>query len=260
MPLSDAEWTSLARDARRTLDWAAPPWTGSDAHDPGVTLLALFAFLADELLYRSGSLSEPARRLALDIAPRAAALASLLSSAAHEASEGGGLRRVSYFEGQRLGAGDFQVEQDYLLGRLARRNRLLHGDGIVDGLAVAIDADADGKAPRIVVAPGLAFDKLGREIAVGAPWIAPLPACAYSLLVQLRYREHACDAVPASPGGGPGGATDDAAMTKPTRIVESFEVMVSSSPAANAVSIACVRRTRGRWQLDPKFAPARVRR
>ena len=257
MPLSDAEWTSLARDARRTLDRAAPPWTGSDGQDPGVTLLALFAFLADELAYRSGSLSEPARRLAHDVAPRVAALASLLSPAAHEASDGGGLRRVSYFDGQRLGAGDFQVEQDYLLDRLARRNRLLHGAGIVDGLAVTVDAD--GKAPRVVVAPGLAFDKLGREIAVGAPWSAPLPASVDALLVQLCYHEHGCDAVPAFSSGDAGGATDDAATSKPTRIVESFEMMLSSSPAADAVSIARIRRARGRWQVDPKFAPARVR-
>ena len=260
MPLSDAEWISLARDAQRALGRAAPGWTDSDAHDPGVTLVTLFAFLADELAYRSGSLSGPARRLAHDAAVRAAALASALHPAAHEGSDGGALRRVSYFAGQWLGADDFQVEQDYLLGRLARRNRLLYGAGIVDGLAVTIDADPDPHAPRVVVAPGLAFDKLGREIAVDAPCSAPLPASAEALLVQLSYREQACDAVPTLPSVEGGDATGDAAPTRPTRIVESFAVMLSPTAAADAIGIARVHRTRGRWRVDPRFAAPRVRR
>jgi hypothetical protein len=260
MPLSDAEWTALARDARRALARSSPQWTDTDPSDPGVTLGALFAFLAEELAYRSGSLAAPTRRLAHEVALRAVALANGLSATTDPASDGGGLRRVNYFDGQLLGAGDFQTEQGYLLGRLARRNRLLHGAGIVDGLAVTIDADSDPHAQRIVVAPGLAFDAFGREIGVDAPWSAPLPASADALLVRLAYRERACGAVPALPGSTAGDATAAAGTTQPTRIVESFEVTLAPAPAADAVTLARVRRTRGRWRVDPKFALTRVRR
>jgi len=255
-PLSDAQWTSLARDARRVLDRAAPEWTDSNASDPGITLVTLFAFLTDVLLYRSGLLSEPARCLARDVAQRAAALASVLEPTAHDGGEAGGLRRVSFFTGQLLSADDLQTEQRYLLDRLARRNRLLDGAGIVDGLGVTIEAGNDPLTPRVVVAPGLAFDPFGREIAVDAPWSAPLPASGDALLVQLGYRERACREVPASASNGSGA---DAAA-QPTRVVEGFAATLAPAPISDTIGIARVVRTRGRWRVDPKFAPPRVRR
>ena len=33
---------------------AAPAWTDPNSHDPGITMLGLFAFLATGLLYRAG--------------------------------------------------------------------------------------------------------------------------------------------------------------------------------------------------------------
>jgi len=253
VPLSDAEWTSLARDVRRMLDRAATQWTDTPAHDPGVTFVALFAFVAEELVYRSATLSEPARRVARDATRRAAALASALAT---DADDGGdGLQRVRYFSGQRLDADDFQAEQDYVLDRLARRNRLLHGVGIVDGLAVTIDTGAGSPTPRVVVAPGLAFDALGREIAVDAPWSAPLPAAGDALLVQLAYSERACGAVPVvQTDSGP-----DAVTPQATRIVETFAATLAPAPVGDAIAIARVHRSRGRWRVDPKFTPPRVR-
>jgi hypothetical protein len=255
-PLNDAQWTSLARDVRRALERVAPQWTDTDSHDPGLTLVGLFAFLGDELAYRMDSLSPAARRLAHDVALRAAGLASALDAAGHTGSDGAGLRRVRYFAGQLLGADDFQAEQDYVLGRLARRNRLLHGAGIVDGLAVTIEGGADPQTVRVVVAPGLAFDPLGREIAVDTPWSAPLPASPDALLVQLGYSERPCRGVPVAAVG----ASADDATTQPTRIVETFAATLAPAPIAAAIAIARVHRTRGRWRVDPKFTPARVRR
>lgn len=256
MPLSDAQWASLARDARRMLDRAAPQWTDSDAHDPGVTLVALFAFLGEVLAYRSGLLSEPARRLARDVAQHAAALASALEPTADDSGESGGLQRVSYFTGQRLGADDFETEQRYLLDRLARRNRLLYGAGIVDGLGVTIEAGSDPHTPRVVVTPGLAFDPLGREIAVDAPSSVPLPASGDALLVQLGYRERGCREAPVLASDG----SDDDATAQPTRIVEGFAATLAPAPIGDAIAIARLHRTRGRWRVDPKFTPPRVRR
>ena len=251
--LSDAQWTSLARDLRRVLDRAAPQWTDTNAHDPGVTLVALLGFVAEELAYRSGTLSEPARRLGHDVARRAAALASALETGADDGCDGRGLQRVRYFSGQRLGADEFQTEQDYVLDRLARRNRVLHGAGIVAGLDVTIDPGGGSQTPRVVIAPGLAFDQLGREIAVDAAWSAPLPATGNALLVQLGYSERACRAVPV-PDTSP-----DAATTQATRIVETFAATLAPTPVGDAIVIARVHRSRGRWRVDPKFTPPRVR-
>ena len=35
MPVSDAEWTALARDARRALARSSPQWTDTDPSDQG---------------------------------------------------------------------------------------------------------------------------------------------------------------------------------------------------------------------------------
>jgi hypothetical protein len=73
--------------------------------------------------------------------------------------------RNRYFTGKLLGAEDFAEEQEYLLGKDRLRNRMLHGWGVVAGLAVV-----GGKSgSEVVVEPGLALDGWGREIVVSSP-------------------------------------------------------------------------------------------
>jgi len=80
--------------------------------------------------------------------------------------------RVHYATGVLLGAEDFQAEQDYHRGRLARALAYTVGYGTVAGLEVAHEPAqaADGTNPatseRLLVAPGLAIDRLGRQIEV----------------------------------------------------------------------------------------------
>ena len=70
------------------------------------------------------------------------------------------LERLNYFNGQRLQAADFKLEQDYHIRVRRWLNRSLYTPGIADGLQVyAID-----NAPKVRVMPGLAIDMLGREI------------------------------------------------------------------------------------------------
>jgi len=64
----------------------------------------------------------------------------------------GGLQRVRYFAGQLLTADDFATEQAYWIERQRRRNRRLHGWGVVEGLGVSIDG------PKVFVEPGMAID------------------------------------------------------------------------------------------------------
>lgn len=82
---------------------------------------------------------------------------------------------VAYAIGMLLGADDFEDEQLYHRGRLARALRYLHGAGTVAGLRVVwvapLAEGADPEFPRgreesLVVRPGVAVDRLGRLIEV----------------------------------------------------------------------------------------------
>jgi len=234
--MTDEQRIELARDLQRAVARVAPDWTDFGAHDPGITVLELLAFTLADLQHRRGTPSHHARALARDVAGRAAALATALDGDVDSADFGSGLRRVNYLAGMLLGVDDFRTEQDYVRHRLNRRNRLLHGAGIVAGLEVTVEGDAGGQ--RVVIAPGLAFDPHGNEILVDAPCILALPAPGTALLVRLSYREQLCPA---------------------TRIVETFDAALASAPAGTEVSVARVHRVRGAWRIDPKFQAPRVR-
>lgn len=83
--------------------------------------------------------------------------------------------RVHYATGVMLGAEDFQAEQDYHRGRLARALAYGLGHGTLAGLAVrhqpareATDGEP-AREERLLVTPGLAIDRFGRLIEVPAP-------------------------------------------------------------------------------------------
>jgi hypothetical protein len=78
--------------------------------------------------------------------------------------------RNNYFYGKLLDVYHFQLEADYLNGKRWLLNRLVSGYGVVCGLDVQLTDG--GKA--IVVTPGLAIDKWGREIVVPEQ-SSPLP-------------------------------------------------------------------------------------
>lgn len=72
--------------------------------------------------------------------------------------------RVFYATGRMLGVEDFQAEQDYHRGRLARVLLQLLGTGTVSGLNVQTNLPAAAGKVEIQVTPGLALDRLGRMI------------------------------------------------------------------------------------------------
>ncbi len=97
--------------------------------------------------------------------------------------------RVHYATGVMLGAEDFQAEQDYHRGRLARALAHAAGYGTLAGLFVdhqgaqAATGDQPARDERLLVNPGLAIDRLGRLIEVPRPsclrlaqWYAAQPA------------------------------------------------------------------------------------
>ena len=70
--------------------------------------------------------------------------------------------RPRYFHGQLLDVRHFESEQAYFKRKQWMRNRLVDGFGVVCGLDVQLGDDDHS----IVVMPGLALDKQGREIVV----------------------------------------------------------------------------------------------
>jgi hypothetical protein len=83
------------------------------------------------------------------------------------------LDRVFYATGAMLDVGDFNAEQAYHRGRLARALAYLHGWGTVAGLRVSIDpavppapGEDEGREETLAVSPGMAIDRLGRIIEV----------------------------------------------------------------------------------------------
>jgi hypothetical protein len=65
-----------------------------------------------------------------------------------------------------LGVEDFQAEQDYHRGRLARALMQLYGTGTVSGLLVQTDGNPDPTKLEIQVTPGAGLDRVGRIIEV----------------------------------------------------------------------------------------------
>jgi hypothetical protein len=82
------------------------------------------------------------------------------------------IERLNYYEGEYLGATDFQAEQDYQRDMRRRHNVGQHTWGIVNGLDLALvptGVNAPGSnlpEVNIYVQPGMAIDGFGREIVV----------------------------------------------------------------------------------------------
>jgi hypothetical protein len=70
--------------------------------------------------------------------------------------------RPRYFYGQLLDVRHFESEQEYFKRKLWMLNRMVSGYGVVCGLDVQVAEGDRG----VVVMPGLALDKCGREIVV----------------------------------------------------------------------------------------------
>jgi hypothetical protein len=73
-------------------------------------------------------------------------------------------KRVFYSTGRMLGVEDFQADQDYHRGRLARALLQLYGAGTISGLLAQTDGNTDVTKLELQVTPGMAIDRVGRII------------------------------------------------------------------------------------------------
>jgi hypothetical protein len=60
--LDNRKWSELAAEGRALLPRKAPSWTDHNIHDPGITAMELFAWLAENLLFRLDRISPAAIR------------------------------------------------------------------------------------------------------------------------------------------------------------------------------------------------------
>lgn len=246
--LSEEQWQSLASSVQRAMTRLVPDWTSHNTHDPGITVLELLSYVLTELQYRSKTIDANGHALARHVAQ----LADSLARATGTDDCPPGLQRVNYFYGKLLGVDDLTTEQNYLLGKIHRRNRALHGAGVVTGLGVTLERT--GSNAQVVIAPGLAFDQCGKEIEVCSPTSLPLPPLGKSLLVLLHYAEQPCRPVPAP-------VVDPQAESQArfSRIAETFSATIAPGTDDTAVALARVNFSRGRWTLDRKFKAPKVR-
>ena len=173
--------------------------------------------------------------------------------------------RVRYFTGQILGAADFEAEQRYVLDRLRRRNRWLHGWGVVGGLQVSMSQG------QVVVGAGLALDCAGNEIEVPEQITWALPAAGKTAYLTLAFAERPVHpvAVPMDPSSGRNEATAYSRVEEgwvlayapddPARA--HAEMSRRSTPCGKPHGIALARllRASSRWRLDPRYRPGRAR-
>lgn len=159
-----------------------------------------------------------------------------------------GEKRLRYFEGQMLTASDLQAEQNYFLGENRRHNRLLHGAGIVSGLEITIVGDA--QSPSVVVSPGYAIDREGREIIVREPISLCIPDQLSPQCVAVTYLEKETDYIP----------SPDRDHNVPSRIEDGVLALILPEPQKCEASIIArlVKGTQG-WKVDPTFQPQRTR-
>ena len=235
--LTDAEWDELARDLTARVAVFAPDWTQQTDRDPGVTILELFAFLTESLLYR------------LDGSPRGQArLRAIVEQLERVHASGcpdGTLIRNRYYTGKLLSVADFEQEQQYLRTRHRRHNRLLHGVGIVGGLDVSVEQGQAGEEPVVVVSPGVAIGPDGEELLLCER--ATSDACLGTEVcyVTVRLVER------------PANVDVDG---EASRIEESAEIAVVEDLGPVLLAIARLRRDGDTWRPDPSFKPLRVGR
>jgi len=233
-PLTDDQWERLARDYAEHLSSHAPDWTDERDADPGVTLMQVFAFLAESLLDRSTSLPTRGRahlRNALQRLDRVHALAGSAPAAP---------TRVRYFDGQLLTSADFETEQSYVRTRHRRHNLLLHGAGIVNGLDVTVDPSHAEVEPLVRVARGVAIGPDGEELLVHETLTTVLSGDSSPCYVTLHVVDRDL-------------GTDTTGQA--SRVEEVVEVAVLAAVPDEHLAVARVERVAGAWRVDERFKP-----
>ena len=235
---------ALAVELRRVMRTHVPAWTELNESDPGITLIEIFAFLAEGLSFRADPMPD---RGSSAVRRAAAALAALRRD---RGPCGESLERPSFFDGRLLDAATLTAEQDYHREKLRRHNRALVGYGVVSGLEVRVEPASGSGGDRVVVEPGYAIDRTGEEVPMPCVARLPPPSKGDAAFVTLRFWETPSSAVP----------TPGETATADSVIEEVCVIGIHAEVTPPGVALARLVRSEGRWQVDPAFAPPRVTR
>jgi hypothetical protein len=243
--LSNNEQRALVDELVSSVKRFTPEWT-AESSDPGIAIIELLAWLGDVL---ASELDQVAAEATIPVPPRGR-LRKLLQKLTGVGSCGcdtsGGLTRNRYFTGRLLTAADFQVEQDYFRRKMRIHNRCLFGSGVVTGLEVTLDHnDAD----VVIVEPGCAIDDVGEDLLICEPLRCALKGGLGTGYVSLSFCEQAVRAMPG----------ESQEPQEPSRIEEGVCVEFGERAPERSVVIARLKRKRGKWMLDNRFRPAKVK-
>jgi hypothetical protein len=227
--LSDKALGKLARDLAGRVHKDAPDWTGFNESDPGITLVQLFEFLAEQLLYRAVRPSEK------ELSTLARVSRTLTQLHGHDRATPSGLTRVHYFAGQLLTSDDFQTDQDYHRAKVRRLTLSLVGLGVVSGLHVKLGTGSKPGAPIVSVSPGSAVAPNGEELVICEPQVCKLSASVPRGFVTLRF--------------------DEERGSNASRITERVGVEFNEKVPPDAIAIARLVRKAAKWGVDRKFKP-----
>jgi len=160
------------------------------------------------------------------------------------------LERLNYFNGQRLQAADFKLEQEYHMRVRRWLNRSLYTPGIASGLEVY---KIEG-VPKVKILPGLAIDHLGREIILleekdvdvvdhsgGGNGVCQGP------YLTIRYQEDVIAQQDVSCRVG-GASANKAAWGGPARILAKPVLELNADPpheSSGKIALACITLAKG---------------
>lgn len=242
--LTGKERRRLADDLVASVNRQAPDWTSFNESDPGIVMLEVMAFLAEQLIQRAKPRSEG----------ESAALARLIDTLSklrgHGCAESTELTRVSYYSGQLLSASDFQLDQNYHRDKLRLHNLALVGSGVVNGLEVSLDDGSVPNAPVVSVEPGCAVAPNGELLVLCKPRVCTFSTTVSGGFVALRFSEHSVKSSEASSKTG---------QSLASRIGEGVALEFHAQSPPNGIAIARLARKASRWAIDRKFKPAKSR-
>jgi hypothetical protein len=142
------------------------------------------------------------------------------------------VKRLNYYEGEYLGAVDFEAEQEYHRDMRRRHNLGPHTWGIVTGLDITQFLNGGPNSEvDVFVQPGVAVDGYGREIIVFGPYqlsaelFADFPG-KQTLSVWIGYEQQMIN--PSSDTCRTAGQSNAF-----SRVQESFEIVVKPIPPTN---------------------------
>jgi hypothetical protein len=183
--IDDRRFQDLVRDALARVPVHTPEWTQLGESDPGVTLVELFAFLTESLLYRANRVPEVSRIKFLRLLGVPLAAATPARGLVAFRSQRADARSETLAVGSEVRAGDIAFRTTAAIDVLPLEARAYVKFAVSPSpadksyyellyTAAQISADANPKYYETRALDGRQSVDLGRETADGALWIALL--------------------------------------------------------------------------------------